>query len=296
MHIWEQRSRSAKHVLSDGPLQWLNESLSGYYSRFVSKPGNIPHIPLIRIGILVTALRANQPVYASLSVDPRLFVRAGPKMVRTGTVGRQRASNPQTIGKASVKQTKQSEEGPQTNKYFHLWWVERQNKGRAKERREEVPSSSFITSKEKKTYISGLRRRFEEGKSSDWTNAAASPGLGWPCCLFPVCGLLNGPNYHRYELQLGGRFCRRLQLPPGIAREMLFSAKYVINKTAGRICWRLVDFLWASDRKRVDLNEARGCFKDDLWGLHFLLSTYFVSLYSQGLCCKPGAGRISILI
>lgn len=120
MHIWEQRSCSVRHVLSDGPLQWLNKSLSGYYSCFISKPGNIPHIPSTRIGILATALRANQPVYASLSVDPCLFVRAGPKMVRTGTVGRQRASNPQTIGKASVKQTKQSEEGPQTNKYFHL--------------------------------------------------------------------------------------------------------------------------------------------------------------------------------
>lgn len=207
-------------------------------------------------------------------------------MVRTGTVGRQRASNPQTIGKASVKQTKQSEEGPQTNKYFHLCWVERQKKGTAKERREEVSSLSFITSKEKKNIHQRSLKRFEEGKSSDWTNAAASPGLGWPCCLFPVCGLLNGPNYHRYELQLGGRFCRRLQLPPGIAREMLFSAKYVINKTARRICWRLVDFVRPTES--VNLTEARGCFKDDLWGLHFLLSTYFVSLYSQGLCCKPG--------
>lgn len=100
--------------------QWLKETLSGYYSHFVSKPGNIPHIPQTRIGILATALRTNQSVYAFLSVDPRLFMRVGPKTVRTGTVARQRASNPQTIGKASVKQTKQSEEGPQTNKYFPL--------------------------------------------------------------------------------------------------------------------------------------------------------------------------------
>lgn len=169
-------------------------------------------------------------------------------MVRTGTVVQQHASNPQTIGKASVKQTKQSEEGPQTNKYFPLWWVVMQKKrGRAEERREEMPSFSFITS-DKKEHIRGLRRRLEDGENSGRQSVAASPGLGWPWCLFPVCGLLNRPNYHRYELQQGGRFCRGLQLPPGIAWEMLFSAGYVINKTAGSICWQRIDF--PRDRKR----------------------------------------------
>lgn len=43
------------------------------------KHSSIFHIPSTRIGILVTALRANQPVYAYLSEDRRLFVRAGQK-------------------------------------------------------------------------------------------------------------------------------------------------------------------------------------------------------------------------
>lgn len=209
-------------------------------------------------------------------------------MVRTGTVSRQRASNPQTIGKASVKLTKQSEEGPQTNKYFPLWWVVMQKKrGRAEERREEMPSSSFITSeKKKKTHIRGLWRRLED--------APASPGLVWPRCLFPVCGSLNGPNYHRYELQQGGRFCRGLQLPPGIAWEMLFSAGYVINKTAGSICWRRIDF--PRDRKRrPDLRCERMFQRRGLKVASFYTHIFCISLQRRSVR-QSWAGRISILI
>lgn len=124
-------------------------------------------------------------------------------------------------------------------------WCRKKGGGRRRGERRCLPRLSLQLKKKKKKHIRGLWRRLE---NSGRPNAAASPGLVWPRCLFPVCGLLNGPNYHRYELQQGGRFCRGLQLPPGIAWEMLFSAGYVINKAAGSICWRRIDF--PRDRKR----------------------------------------------
>lgn len=119
-----------------------------------------------------------------------------------------------------------------------------------------------------------------EDLRTERTNAAASSRLGWPCCLFPVCGLLNGPNYHRYELQLGGRFCRGLQLPPGIAWERLFSDGYVINKTAGSICWRRIDFLWASDRKRRPQRSERMSQRRCSRVAFFMIHIFCVGLYN----------------
>lgn len=154
--------------------------------------------------------------------------------------------------------------------------------------------SLHLKKKTKKKHIRGLRRRLEDRENSGRPNAAASPGLVWPRCLFPVCGLLNGPNYHRYELQQGGRFCRGLQLPPGIAWEMLFSAWYVINKTAGSICWRRIDF--PRDRKRQpDLRCERMFQRRGLKVASFYTHIFCISLQRRSVR-QSWAGRISILI
>lgn len=149
----------------------------------------------------------------------------------------------------------------------------------------------YIWKKKKKTHIRGLWRRLEDRENS---GRPASPGLVWPRCLIPVCGLLNGPNYHRYELQQGGRFCRGLQLPPGIAWEMLFSAGYVINKTAGSICWRRIDF--PRDRKRrPDLRCERMFQRRGLKVASFYTHIFCISLQRRSVR-QSWAGRISILI
>lgn len=181
-----------------------------------------------------------------------------PKMVRTGTVAQQRASNPQTIGKASVKQTKQSEEGHAKRQVFSPPTSLMRRGGSGGDVRQDAFLIFHYTHR---THI----------RAHEWRlGGEEKPGRSRYDAGFPLCGLLNGSKYHRYELQQGSWFVVGSSCCLASHEKCFFSAGYVINKTAESICWQRINFpLCSSARNAGDLGHGRMFQSWDFFkGLH----------------------------